>query len=138
MTDNIGRLALRQCAVTTLGEGQYLIDVLLKLRETEYKNQQEWHTKTELHLLAAVAQTTLDTICSALTRSLVFKVCDIQIRELGDPTQEFITALVMVDFGDKQMALPGICAVDDKKFEASAKAVLNAINRVVELYLKTT
>ncbi|MEW6730006.1 MAG: hypothetical protein AB1489_01595 [Acidobacteriota bacterium] len=130
------RVALRECSVTSLTEKQRRIFVRLQSQDGEYSLEHECIPETEQQLLAATAQTTLDAICPVLNRPLTFKVLDLQLWSLGEPPQPFITTLVEVDFGKNHMSLPGICNVYGSPIESAAKAALDAVNRVIELYLK--
>lgn len=135
MVNERTRLALRQCDVIEK-DGMHRICVRLKSQDDEYSNERECAEGGEQQLLAAMAQATLDAIVPALNRPITFKVCDLQLWNLGEPPQPFITTLVEVDFGKNQMSLPGICNVSDSPFESAAKAALDSVNRIVELYLK--
>jgi len=130
------RLALRQCEAVPLADGRHKIVVLLQSQETDYKIESECSCDTESQLLSRIAQAVLDALGPALNKQITFRVMDLQLWNLGEPPQPFITILVEVDFGKKQMSLPGICNVGDSKYLSAGKAALDAINRIIDLYLK--
>src|SRR5437660_9713951 len=117
------RMALRKCEVLAQGAGQQ-ISITMQAGDDEFEKEHQCQPESDLQLLAAVAQTTLDAMLPALNRPITFKLVDLQFYELGEPPQTFITTLITVDFGKSQLSLPGICTVGESRFETAAKSAL--------------
>ncbi|MEW6734101.1 MAG: hypothetical protein AB1489_22430 [Acidobacteriota bacterium] len=135
-TQKSGRLIkLKEVKLTKREPGQCCVSVQLICKRKTIVGERTGPDEPDYQVMLA-ALSTIDALQKATDERLKMDLLFIERQKLEKIDREIIMVLIDVNVNDEARAATGACQVRGELIETAARAVLDATNRIVELYFE--
>lgn len=127
-------IKLTEVEVTLLEEGQCRIRTELLFNNRSFNCERTGPNEPDYRIMMA-ALSALGALEQLTENNVKMELLFIERQQLANIGREIIMVLIDVSFGETTRAATGACQIQGEPTETAARAVLDATNRIIELYL---
>jgi hypothetical protein len=128
-------IRLKEVNVETQESGQCRISVQLNFRGKTITGERTGPDEADYKIMLA-AQSTIDALYKATEERVRMDLLFIERQSIEKVGREVIMVLIDVNTDEEARAATGACQVKGDPIQAAARAVLDATNRIIELYFE--